>query len=150
MRRAVFVLLLAFSLIATGGIAAARAPEAIDRASTPVTLEEAVALAPTNVSVQVVAPKVSGPSTDASVGLGWYIYLRFSPQEQRFILQAGTGAVAVLVCAVSAGTACWVAGVAAAVIVAWIAEFYNPTCWVEIRLTYTGRFAGGNRCWKRA
>ena len=80
-----------------------------------------------------------GNSPEASVGLGWYIYLRFSPREQRFVMSVGAAAVAALICVASGGTACIVAGFAAATIGYWVAYFYNTSCWIEIKLTYSGQ-----------
>ncbi|MGY1844978.1 hypothetical protein [Modestobacter sp. SYSU DS0875] len=77
-------------------------------------------------------------SAQVSVGLGRYVYLRMSPQDQRFILQGGSAAVATLVCLATAGTGCIVATGAAAVIAAWVGIYYNPSCWLELRLTYAG------------
>jgi hypothetical protein len=104
------------------------------------------------VQVEVAGPSKYAPtaSPSASIGLGWYVYLRFSPAEQRFILTGGVGTVVVLVCAATAGVGCVVAGLAGVWIAAWISEFYNPRCWVEVKLTYSGSPVGGNRCWKVA
>jgi len=86
-----------------------------------------------------------GGTNDLTVGLGRYIYLRMSPQDQQFVSAAGAAAVVALVCAASAGTACVVAGFAAAAIVAWVQTYGQSRCWVELKITYAGRFAGVNR-----
>jgi hypothetical protein len=85
---------------------------------------------------------------DPSVGLGWYVYLRFSPNDQNFIIGAGAVVVPVIVCAITAGTACTVAIVAAGVIAAWVNAYYHPRCWVEFKFTYWGGLAGFNRYWR--
>lgn len=62
----------------------------------------------------------------------------------------GAAVVASIISLASAGTACIIAGVASAVIAAWVGYLYNPRCWVEVKVTYGGSVAGGNSCWKVA
>ncbi len=85
---------------------------------------------------------------DASVGFGWSIYWRLSPTDQRFVLQAGAVAVTAIICLVSAGTACVLAGAIAGIFAVWVSEYYNWRCWIEIKTSYTGHFQGVNRYWR--
>ncbi len=87
-------------------------------------------------------------SANASVGLGWYIYFRLSPQDQQFIIAVGAAAVTLVICLVSGGTACAVAGFIATVFVSWVAIYYNPRCWIQITTTYSGRFVYANRYYR--
>ena len=109
------------------------------------------ALATTTTAMGVEQARVNalpGMQPNFCIGLGWSIYMRFSPTDQRFVLSVGAGAVVALVCAVTAGIGCVVAGFAGGTIVAWIAYYYNWACWVEIRLSYQGYIQGINRYWR--
>jgi len=98
---------------------------------------------------EIAAQTAAGVVTpNVSVGLGWYVYMRFSPTDQRFILTAGAVVVAGIVCVVSAGVACAIAGIAAGLITAWIAYYYNWACWVEFQFTYSGQLHAFNRYWR--
>jgi hypothetical protein len=71
-----------------------------------------------------------------------------SPALQRWVALYGVAAVAPVVCYVSAGTACLVAGLAAGAIVAWLAVNHNPRCWVEFKISYTGKVKNVNPEWR--
>ena len=98
------------------------------------------------------APVSSGAidTPEMSIGLGWYIYLHnVTPSDQRFLINAGVGSVAAVICAASAGTACAIAGVAAAVIISAVSEYYKPRCNLEVQLYWTGQLRKiyASRCW---
>lgn len=87
---------------------------------------------------------------EMSIGFGWYIYLHnVTPSDQRFLINASVGSIAAVICAASAGTACGIAGVAAAIIIAAVSEYYKPRCDLEIQLYWTGRLRTiyPVRCW---
>lgn len=88
-----------------------------------------------------------GIQPNISIGFGWSIYMRFSPEDQHFVLIAGTAGLISLVCFVSAGTACAIAGFAGATVIAWIASYDNWACWVE-KLSYNGNVQGVNPYWR--
>ena len=89
-----------------------------------------------------------GIQPNFSIGFGWSIYMRFSPTDQRFVLIVGTTGLISLVCFISAGTACAIAGFAGGSIIAWIASYYNWRCWIEVRLSYSGYVQGVNPYWR--
>jgi len=83
------------------------------------------------------------PTTDnLTVGLGRYIYIRMSPQDQQFVVAAGAAGVIALVCAATDGVGCVVAGFFASTLVAWVQSYGQSRCWVEVKVTYAGQFAG--------
>ena len=110
-------------------------------------LAHALATATTAMGVgQARVNALPGMQPNFSIGLGWSIYMRFSPTDQGFVLSVG--AVVALVCAVTAGIGCVVAGFAGGALVAWIACYCNWACWVKIRLSYQGYIQGINRYWR--
>ncbi len=89
-----------------------------------------------------------GMQPNFSIGLGWWFYMRFSPDDQRYAMTIGAGGVVALVCAATAGIGCVVAGLAGGAVVTWIAFYYNWRCWVELRLSYNGNLQSINRYWR--
>lgn len=86
-------------------------------------------------------------AADPRVSFGWYVYVKLSPADQRFLLQAYPSVFAGFVCAVAfknvyAVAACATAG---GLVKDWIGSYYNPNRWVEVRFTYQGNFAGIKR-----
>ena len=74
--------------------------------------------------------------------------MRFSPTDQRFVIRVEAGAVVALVCAITAGVGCIIAGFAGGTSVARIAYYYNWACWMELKVSYRGSIQGFNRYWR--
>lgn len=80
-----------------------------------------------------------GMRANWNITVGRYIYFNnMSPSDQRWFLMAGTATIAGTICAISAGTACWVAGTLASAVISGIGEYAHPTCWVTMAFTYSG------------
>jgi hypothetical protein len=101
--------------------------------------------------IQHVDHNVSGvtyPVTaDPQIGFGWYIYVRLSPNDQRFMVQNGPIVFGGTVCGYitknpQVAIAC---ATAATVVGNWLSVYYNPKHWVEIKFTYAGKFASIKR-----
>lgn len=78
---------------------------------------------------------------DWSIGLGWHIYLHhLTPSDQRWFMNVGAIVVGGVICAASGfdPAVCLISGVAAAVIVETVSEYYSPKYCVEIQLNYSG------------
>ncbi|MFD2027637.1 hypothetical protein [Promicromonospora aerolata] len=66
-------------------------------------------------------------STQISVGMGFYgPYVQFNQTDQRALIAGGTAAIVIGICAISAGTACGVAGVIVSAATVYLTE--NGTC----------------------
>ena len=76
---------------------------------------------------------------DWYVNVGFKIYFHdLSPSDQRFFMQAGSGAIAGAICAATEGVACpWAGGIASGIAAA-VGEYYHPTCWIAVAVSFTG------------
>jgi hypothetical protein len=103
-----------------------------------------------NVITQHIAHNVKGvvyPVTaDPQISFGWWIYVRLSPQDQKYVI--GNAFLFVpIVCARISGSINFVAGcsIAGGAVANWLSNYYNPSKWVEVRLSYNGNLAGIKR-----
>ena len=95
----------------------------------------------------MVEPTTGDLTTQASIG--YYLYFRFSPQDQQIVIGLGAIAVTALICPLTAGIGCVVAAATAAASIALrVFNYYNPRCWIELKLRYNGTPAGVNRYWR--